>query len=263
MGIATSLLEHPNFHLAVGGYCAHMNRPAQAGWPIRKFLNQLDRYYGCYMLIGLFYAWQHRGGAAPTLSRLQAESRLSARQTASLVQTLSATELILVEGDGKDRRQKILAPQPALIREVGRSIEGFVAAFDQITGNHLSRGLAESAEALGNLISLSIEVIRQGDNVIGAFPRVFAASEFDCGYPLLVGVMAPHYSTAPEPRGLTYAEMTERFQVSPSHVANVLAHFRRLGIIEQEKNGAVQADFCAEFEQWCAAEMEHYARLLQ
>lgn len=262
MAINSSLMEHPNFHLAVCGYCERMNQPAPAGWPIRKFLNQLDRYYACYMLIGLYYAWQYRDGTAPTLSRLQAESRLSPRQTASLVQTLSAAALILVDGDGRDRRQKILRPLPALIREVGRSIEGFVSAFDRVSGNHLSGPLAESADALGNLISLSIEVIRDGDNVIAAFPRVFAASEFDGGYPLLVGVMDRHYSKAPERRVLTYPEMAERFQVSQSHVANVLAHFRRLGIIEREKHGAVQADFCSEFEHWCTAEMVHYARLL-
>lgn len=263
MAINKGLMELPNFHLAVAAYCEQMTAPAPEGWPIRKFLNQLDRYYACYMLIGLFYAWQCRSGAAPTLSRLQAVSRLSPRQTATLVQTLSAAGLIVLEADWRDRRQKMLRPRPELIREVGRSIQGFVAAFDHVTGQDLSQILEDSADTLGNLISLSSEVIENDDTVIAAFPSVLAASEFDSGYPILVGVMDRHYSKSSERRRLSYPEVAERFQVSPSHVANVLAHFRRLGILEPKRQGDVQTDFRSEFERWCAAEMVHYSQLLQ
>lgn len=261
MAINSSLITHDNFRAAVADYCNRMTEPAVPGWPIRKFLNQLDRYYACYVLIGLFYAGDDDAPAA-TLSRLQAESRLSPRQTATLVQTLSTAGLIAVESDARDRRQKVLRPQPELIREVGRSCACFVAAFDRLTGQDLSRELERSPDALGRLIARSRSVIRQSDTVIAAFPRVFAAAGFDCGYQLLVGAMAGHYAEGPTHRVLTYKAMAERFQVSPSHVANVFAHFRAHGIIAPEKSGAVRPDFRAEFEQWCAAEMQHYAKLM-
>lgn len=263
MTIDASLIEQSNFHAAVADYCHRMTEPAPEGWPIRKFLNQLDRYYACYVLIGLYYDSQHRGGPPPTLSRLQGESQLSPRQTASLVHTLSMAQLIEVENDAGDRRQKILKPLPALIREVGRSCQCFVAAYDRVTGRHLSESLTKSADELGDLISLSMAVIRRSSSVIAAFPRVSAAAGFDCGYPILVGLMSGYYSKGPSGRALTYNAMAERFQVSPSHIANVLAHFRRHDIIGPARHGSVNSDFRAEFEQWCAAEMQHYAQLLR
>jgi hypothetical protein len=264
---AVALRTDGRFRQAVIDYCETMIEPAPAGWPVRKLLNQLERYYSAYMLIGQYYGWRNYGAPVPNLSRLQAISGQSPRQTASYYLTLQARKLVVIETLATDRRQKILRPSDSLIREVGRSCAAFVASYDAVAGSALARPVAQEADVLGEMIYLSaVRVLRSG-TVIAVFPSVLALSGYDCGYPILAALMLAHYrlGSGKEVFSLTHSALAERFQISESHVGNVLAHLRQVGAVvptSDRGNFVVAEELVDEFECWCAAEMAHYANLV-
>lgn len=263
---ALALRADGRFHQAVVDYCETMIEPAPAGWPVRKLLNQLERYYSAYMLIGQYYGWRNHGAPAPNLSRLQAISGQSPRQTASYCLTLQARKFVFIETLATDRRQKILRPSDGLIREVGRSCAAFVASYDAVAGSALAGSVAQEADMLGEMIYLSAEHVRRSGTVIAEFPGVLALSGYDCGYPMLVALILAQYRlrSGKEVFSLAHSALAERFQISESHVGNVLGHLRQLGAVvpANERGDAVVAEaLVEEFERWCAAEMAHYAGL--
>lgn len=241
-----------------------MVEPAPAGWPVRKLLNQLERYYSAYMLIGQYYGWRNHGGPVPNLTRLQAISGQSPRQTASFSATLEARSLLCIEIPATDRRQKILRPADSLNREVGRSCAAFVAAYDAIAGSALARPIEDDAGLLGEMIHLSTTRVHVSGTVIAEFPRVLTLSGYDCGYPILVALVLAYYrrKSGKEAISLTQRALADRFQVSESHVGNVLGHLRRIGALAPAprlEDAVVTKELVDEFERWCAAEMAHYA----
>lgn len=263
---ASALRADARFRPTIVHYCEKMVEPAPAGWPVRKLLNQLERYYSAYMLIGQYYGWRNHGASVPNLSRLQAISGQSPRQTASFCATLEARNLICIETLATDRRQKVLKPADELIREVGRSCAAFVQSYDAIAGSALALPIAQDASLLGELIHLSATRVRGSGTVIAEYPRVLALSGYDCGYPLLVALILSHYrrSSGKEMFPLTHNALAERFQVSESHVGNVLGYLRQAGALVPISGGddvIVVEGLVDEFERWCAAEMTHYHAL--
>lgn len=261
------LMGRPGFRQAVARYCEKMIEPAPPGWPVRKLLNQLGRYYAGYMLIRQYYAWAGGSGATPTLSLLQAHSGLSPRQTTTFVATLKAGQLLEVETVAGDRRARVLKPLPRLVREIGRSCLAFVAAYDEVIdgGPALAPPVDARPDILGRMIHLSADRVLETGTVIAPFPTVRAMAGYDCGYPLLVAVMASYYRRRAGLVGpaLAYSALAERFQISQSHVGNVFAYLRQAGALERAgSEETVTAVLVAEFEAWCAAEMAHYARLV-
>ncbi|WP_160194666.1 hypothetical protein [Devosia riboflavina] len=263
-----ALRADARFRQTVVHYCEKMVEPAPAGWPVRKLLNQLERYYSAYMLIGQYYGWRNHGASVPNLSRLQATSGQSPRQTASFCATLEARDLICVEALATDRRQKILRPADSLIREVGRSCAAFVESYDAVTGSALAPPIEQDAGLLGEMIYLSATRVRGSGTVIAEFPMVLALSGYDCGYPLLVALVLTHYrrKSGNDKFSLTHSALADRFQVSESHVGNVFGRLRQAGGLVPARGAAdpvVTEELIDEFERWCSAEMAHYAQLAQ
>ncbi|MEO4001767.1 hypothetical protein [Mesorhizobium sp. CAU 1732] len=263
---ALAIRADGRFHQAVVDYCETMIEPAPAGWPVRKLLNQLERYYSAYMLIGQYYGWRNHGASVPNLSRLQAIAGQSPRQTASYCLTLQTRKLVYIETLATDRRQKILRPSDSLVSEVGRSCAAFVASYDAIAGSALACPVAQEADVLGEMIYLSAARVRRSGTVIAVFPRVLALSGYDCGYPMLVALILAHYRlrSGKEVFSLTHSALAERFQISESHVGNVLGYMRQVGAFVPARgrdDDIVAEAFVEEFERWCAAEMAHYADL--
>ena len=263
---APALMADNRFRQVVVDYCEKMVEPAPAGWPVRKLLNQLERYYSAYMLIGQYYGWRNHGASVPNLSRLQAISGQSPRQTASFCATLEARNLVFSDTLASDRRQRVLRPADSLIREVGRSCAAFVEAYDVIAGSALAPPIERDAGLLGEMIHFSATRVRGSGTVIALYPRVLALSGYDCGYPMLVTLILAHYRrrSGKEMFAMTHGALAERFQVSESHIGNVLGHLRQAGALvpgRGPQDGIVVEDLVDEFERWCAAEMAHYADL--
>lgn len=255
------------FRQSLAQYCEKMAEPAPAGWPLRKLLNQLERYYSAYMLIGQYYGWRNHGAAVPNLSRLQAISGQSPRHTASFCRMLQTRNLISIETLQADRRQKVLRPAERLIREVGRSCAAFVQAHDLVAGSALALPFEQDAGILGEMIFLSSARVQGAGTVIAEFPTVLRLAGYDSGYPLLAALMLSHYRRAAGKEGisLTHGALAERFQVSESHVGNVLGHMRQVRALLAcgPQEFRVTEEVVDEFEHWCAAEMAHYADLAQ
>lgn len=263
---AAALRADAHFHQTVVAYCEKMVEPAPPGWPVRKLLNQLERYYSAYMLIGQYSGWRNHGASVPNLSRLQAISGQSPRQTASFCAMLEARNLVFIDTLATDRRQKILRPADSLIREVARSCVAFVEAYDAIAGSALAPPIERDASLLGEMIHLSATRVRGAGTVIALYPRVLALSAYDCGYPMLVALILAHYRrrSGKEMFSLTHKALAERYQVSESHVGNVLGHLRQAGALvpaHGSEDAIVVEELVDEFERWCAAEMAHYADL--
>ncbi|UXN75913.1 hypothetical protein N8D56_27375 (plasmid) [Devosia sp. A8/3-2] len=263
---ALTLRANGRFQQAVVDYCETMIAPAPAGWPVRKLLNQLERYYSAYMLIGQYYGWRNHGAPVPNLSRLRAISGQSLRQTASYCLTLRTRKLVFIERLATDRRQKILRPSDSLIHEVGRSCAAFVTAYDAVARSAPACPVAQDADVLGEMIHLSAVHVRSAGTLIAVFPSVLALSGYDCGYPMLVALILTHYRlrSGKEVFSLTHSALAKRFQISESHVGNVLGHLRQMGAVvpaSDRGNVLVAKGLVDEFERWCAAEMAHYADL--
>ncbi|MDW6025395.1 hypothetical protein SAZ10_26900 [Mesorhizobium sp. BAC0120] len=253
--------DSAKFRESAGQYCETMIEPSPLSWPIRKLLNQFDRYYAAYMLIWNFYGWREQGGPAPTLSRLKTVSSLSPRQLTSFVNLLKDSGLVSAEPVTGNRRQSVLRPQPRLVREIGRSCVAFLAAYDHIHGAALARLAESSADRIGRMIWGSARHVLEAGTVIAPFPTVFAMAGYDGGYPVLTAIMADHYRrlAGRDRIALTYSALAERFQVSRSHVGNVVTWLHRSGAIEADRSAS--AALVDEFERWCVAEMSHYAAL--
>lgn len=254
--------SHAKFTAAVAHYCETMIEPSSSSWPLRKLLNQFDRYYAAYMLIWNYYGWAEEGTPSPTLARLKAVSGLSPRQLTSFVTVLKQAGLVSAEPEAANRRRSILRPQALLIEEISRSCVAFLAAHDHIHDGDLARIAAASPDGLGRMIWASARQILSSGTVIAPFPTVLAMAGYDGGYPVLTAIMADHYRrSSGKPRiALGYAALAERFQVSRSHVGNVLAWLHQTGAIGPDRAASVA--LVDEFEQWSISEMEHYARLV-
>lgn len=229
------------------------------GWPVRKLLNEFKRYYASYMLIRNYYSWSNGRGEIPTLSRLKLVSGLSPRQTVSLVNVLRTAALVdagVVQGN---RRQLILRPSRFLLEEVGRSCVAFLKARDLVVGTKYAPRIQESPDLLGQLICNSGDRVLESGTAIAPFPTIQAMAEFDCGYLILVAVMANHYlqQSGGALIPTSYDSLAWRFQVSRSHVGNVINYLQSNGMLYADRLPSLA--LVDEFENWCDAEMRHYA----
>lgn len=254
--------NHPKFKEAVAQYCETMIEPPPSAWPLRKLLNQFDRYYAAYMLIWNYYGWVEEGTPSPTLARLKTVSGLSPRQLTSLVNVLRRAELVSGEVDTGNRRRLLLRPQPLLIQEISRSCVAFLAAHDHIHGGKLARLAAASPDRLGRMIWGSARLVLSSGTIIAPFPTVLAMAGYDGGYPVLTAIMADHYRrmTGRGRIALGYAALAERFQVSRSHIGNVRTWLYQNGAIDRDRMAS--SALVDEFEQWSISEMSHYADLV-
>ncbi|MBD9652841.1 hypothetical protein JVX98_04200 (plasmid) [Ensifer sp. PDNC004] len=247
--------------IALAEYCEAIIAISPSRWPVRKLLNQFGRYYAAYMLIHNYYGWLGDDPALPTLSRLKRLSSLSPRHTTHFVGVLKTAGFVTSEPVAVDRRQTLLRPEPVLVEEIGRSILAFLAAHDRIAGTAHAAFLSGSVERIGAIIHLSARQILAGGTVISPFPTIAAMANYDCGYPVLVALMAAHYASEarrPVPL-LTLEPLAERFQVSKSHVGNVFSYLSSVGLIDAGRG--VRPALVEEFERWSVAEMNHYALL--
>jgi hypothetical protein len=259
--------SHPRFRQAVAHYCDSMSQPAPEGWPNWKLLNQFSRYFATYILIHNYFAWQQYGETYPTAAVLQKQSGLSPRQTVNLVNALKAGRLVTVESLASDRRVKLLRPSSEIIREIGRSMLVYIQGEGMLAGE-LTRGeqLARNPDLLGDVICHCARFVRVHGTVIHPFPRILSLASRDCGYLLLVTLMAAHYRRLDgrSPITLSTTALAKRYDTSSSHVANVLRDLKGSGDFSTDRNGFLEhlsADFVDEFETWSACEMLHYAAL--
>lgn len=243
------------------GYCETMIAVAPSRWPVRKLLNQFGRYFTAYLLIHNYYGWKAGEAPLPTLARLKAMGSLSPRHVVNVVNILKTAGFVTADAVEGERRRTVLRPEPELVDEIGRSLLAFLAAGDRVEGTALAAAVAASPEALGRLIHRSACQVLAGGATLSPFPTILAMTRFDSGYPLLVALMAAHYarSEGREPVPLTLESLAERFQVSKSHVGNVIGHLAATGLIDGAR--VASPALVAEFETWCRAEMAHYGRL--
>jgi hypothetical protein len=263
----TNYRSHPRFRLAVAHYCESMSQPAPVGWPIWKLLNRFTRYFAVYILIHNYFAWRQYGETHPSAAVLQKQSGLSPRQTINLVNALKAGRLVTVESLASDRRIKLLRPSPEIIREIGRSMLAYIEAEGMLSGENSRAGLvAGNPDLLGYVICHCARFVRAHGTVIHAFPRILSLASRDCGYLLLVTLMAAHYRRLDgrSPLTLSSNALAQRYDTSSSHVANVLRDLKESGNFSCDRNGLLEhlsADFVDEFETWSACEMLHYTVL--
>lgn len=248
---------------AIADYCETIIATPPSGWPVRKLLNQFNRYFVAYMLIHNYFGWRAGAAPLPTLSRLKTVAVLSPRHVTNFAGVLKSAGLIAADPVDGDRRLAVLRPDDLLVQEIGRSLIAFLHAHDSVSGSDLAPKIAGSTEWLGHLIYLSgCKVLKHG-LMLSPYPTIVTMTRFDCGYPTLAALMAAHYRKA-EGRptiSLALEALAQRFQVSKSHIGNVLSHLDAKGLLDQDSipNPAL----VAEFEQWCAAEMAHYSSLAE
>jgi len=259
--------SHPRFRQAVAHYCDSMSQPAPEGWPIWKLLNQFSRYFATYILIHNYFAWQQYGETQPTAAVLQKQSGLSPRQTVNLVNVLKAGRLVTVESLASDRRVKLLRPSFEIIREIGRSMLAYIQAEGILAGDpSRAEQVARNPDLLGDVICHCARFVRVHGTVIHPFPKILSLASRDCGYLLLVTLMAAYYRRLDgrTPITLSTTALAKRYDTSPSHVANVLRELKDSGDFSSNRNGFLEhlsADFVDEFETWSACEMLHYTAL--
>ncbi len=246
---------------AVADYCEAIIAVSPSRWPVRKLLNQFDRYFAAYMLIHNYYGWRAGAAPLPTLSRLKAVASLSPRHTTHFAGVLKTAGFVLAEPVPGDRRQTLLRPAPLLVQEIGRSILAFLAAHDRIHGTDFAPRVGASPDWTGMLIHRSACKVLAAGAVISPFPTIVAMAGFDSGYPVLTAIMAAHYALEEgrEPVPLTLESLAERFQVSKSHVGNVLSYLSAHAMLTPTRTPTPA--LIEEFERWCEAEMAHYAGL--
>lgn len=259
--------SHPRFRQAVAHYCDSMSQPAPEGWPIWKLLNRFSRYFPTYILIHNYFAWQQYGETHPTAAMLQKQSGLSPRQTVNLVNALKAGRLVTVESLPSDRRVKLLRPSSEIIREIGRSMLAYIQAEGMLAGEPSRAGhVARNPDLLGDVICHCARFVRAHGTVIRPFPRILSLASRDCGYLLLVTLMAAHYRRLDgrSPITLSTNALAKRYDTSSSHVANVLRALKDSGDFSSNRDGFLEhlsADLVDEFETWSACEMLHYTAL--
>ncbi|RAI37658.1 hypothetical protein CH341_29275 [Rhodoplanes roseus] len=239
-------------------------------WPAQKLFDQYRRYLVGYMLIHNWYAWTSAGGPLPTVAALQKIAGASARQVGEVVAMLSARGFVTVTSDASDRRTKLLAPAPALVGEIGRSVRLFVGAVDEILQRRpaWADALAD-ADRLGIVLQRSAAYVRTNGTLIHPFPRVLQFAGRDCGYPLLCAVVGAHYAEtipgAPRAAPVGARRLAARFGVSAAHAASLLADARRQGWFTTGPRGrlAIPApDLLDEFERWASWQMAHFQELV-
>ncbi|OYZ99072.1 MAG: hypothetical protein B7X99_09350 [Rhizobiales bacterium 17-65-6] len=234
-----------------------------------KLFDQFTRYLTCYVLIHNYYAWRNAGGPLPTLSLLQPAVEASPRQTAGFIASLKAGRLVTVESADGDRRSKLLRPAPEMIREIGRSVQAFVAAGEALDGEAIiGARLLDDPDALGDLLYRSAADVLARGTLIHPFPRVLFFARRDCGYLLFCEVMRAHYAmtlgTQESMPSLSYRALAERLQVSPAHIGNLLGEADRNGWFTIGARGrlvAMDPGLVAEFEVWAACQIAHFAGL--
>lgn len=263
---SSALLAAPGFAHAVAGYCREMAAVDLPGRPAAKLFNQFGRYMVSFLLIHQYQHWQCHGGPPATLRRLQETSPLSARQTAAIVAGLRAGRLLTGEPLAGSRGQ-MLAPAAPLTGTITRSMIAFLRAVDALDRHEPPRAAAfEHDVALQNeLVYRSAEFVLDQGSHLDAFPSVRHFTDRDCGYLVLVAVMAVALSRSDAGGPLSCRHLARHFSISRSHVGNLLAMAAGNGWFATDGRGRlrhVASDFTYEFQRWAAAEMAHYAALV-
>ncbi|MEW6123121.1 MAG: hypothetical protein AB1698_10955 [Pseudomonadota bacterium] len=257
----------PRFACLLKAYCSTMTEAPEGAWPFAKLFNQFARYMVCYMLIHNYYAWRLGGGPPPTLAVLQRSVPSSPRQAAGFIAALKAGRLVEAMAMPEDRRTKLLRPEEAVIRAVGRSGFGFIVAAEHLEGRGapLAERLAAQPEALGELLYRSAAFVRAHGTLIDPFPRILTFARRDCGYLVLCAVMGAHYESAAEHApSLSLKALAERFRISPAHVGNLLQEAQGEGWFRIGPRGRLKEmdhGLVDEFERWASWQMAHYRTL--
>ncbi len=268
---ASALIRHSGFREALRLYCASTIQPSETAWPADKFFGQKLRYLVSFVLIGLDARWRRGEGDAPTLAVLQRIAPASARQIAALVGALKLGGYIVASQLPEDRRAQRLSPSMALLQAIGRSPLAFLKASEQLDAAapaSLTTLRLDVCE-MGDWLGASYEMFSQEDVYFAPFPNIVEFTGQDCGYPVLLAVLAAHYAAlanVPAPAHLSYRGLAERFRVSQQHIRNVLGNAERRGCLSVGHGGAsvtVSTDFLSEFETWAAGQMAHYRLLAE
>jgi hypothetical protein len=248
-----------------------MIQPPAMKWPANKFFGQKLRYLVSFALIGLDARWRRREGEAPTLAGLQRMAPASARQVAALVNMLKLGGYIIATPLPEDRRAIRLSPSVQLLQEVGRSPLAFLEASERLDPplSSLVERLGANDLGMADWLGASYDLFVKGDLYFAPFSNVVEFTAQDCGYPVLLAVLAAHYAGLAgiaAPVLLSYGGLADRFGVSRQHIGNILRNAERRGCFAVDRGGrnvTVSADFLSEFESWAAGQMAHYRLLAE
>lgn len=252
---------HPGFTSATAAYCAEMIKGQVGTWPTVKLFNQFGRYMVSFLLIHQYQEWLSHRGPVPTLKRLQACGNLSSRQVANIIAGLRAGRL-LTSTQAEGGRGRALTPTPELTAAISHSMLAFIRAADRLEGFSRAPRLEANPSLQNELIHRSAEFVFTYGTLLAPFPRVRHFTMKDCGYLVLVAVMAAAYASAGEAPSLSYTSLARRFRVSRSHIGNLIADGAREQWFTTDGHGqlkSIDRGFIDEFERWAAAELGHYA----
>lgn len=263
---AAAFRAAPGLAPAVARYCREMAEVDSDGWPTIKLFNQFGRYMIGFLLIHHYQDWRHHGGPSPTLARLQATSRLSPRQTASIVGGLRVGRLLANERVPGTRNAK-LVPAPALTAVIARSMLAFVRAADAIEGPTIpprAPALEANVDLQNELVYRSARFVFAHGSLLDDYPAVRHFTAKDCGYLVLTAVMAVAYAGPETAPALSCRSLAGHFRVSRSHIGNLLAMAIESEWFATDRRGRlryIQPGFVKEFERWAASELGHYATI--
>lgn len=232
--------------------------------PAAKLFHQFGRYMIGFLLVHQFQDWHRHGGPPATLGRLQASSPLSPRQSAAVVAGLRAGRL-LTAAPLAGSRAPVLSPVAALTATIARSMIACLRAADTVEGRLPRAPLLESDPELQNeLVYRSAAYVFARGSHLDAYPAVRHFTHRDCGYLVLVAVMAVALAGPQAGPSLSCRSLARHFNVSRSHVSNLLAAAAQNGWFATDGRGRlrhVAPHFAREFQRWAATEMAHYATL--
>lgn len=261
---SSALLAATGFPDAVATYCRDMAAMDFLERPAAKMFHQFGRYMIGFLLVHQFQHWRRHGGPPATLGRLQASSPLSPRQTAAVVAALRAGHL-LTAAPLAGSRAPVLSPAPALTATIARSMIACLRAADTVEGRLPRAPLLKGDPELQNelVYRSAVYVFARGSH-LDAYPAVRHFTHRDCGYLVLVAVMAVALSGPKAGPSLSCRSLARHFNVSRSHVGNLLAAAAQNGWFVTDGHGRLShmaPDFVREFQRWAATEMAHYATL--
>ena len=270
------LRRHPEFPVQVLNYCISMTVQKHRV-PLRKLLNQEFRYVTCYYIIANYARWRLLGGDPPSLSALKQAGRqaASARQIADLVAALRRLKLVTTVCAPGDRRILMLLPSAELIEEIGRHPRLVVGLFERL---RKGQALEKTEHDCDWTIKL---LLRQAEASDGRhlrdqpFPMIAAFSSRESGYLILLAVFKAYYETVlhqtsissrQSAAGLSYSALSSAFDVSRSHVADILRAAQAAGwfrIGRGEASLEVATTSVAEFELFVALQAAHFGAISQ
>lgn len=258
-------LADPRLSLAAADYCRDMIAPDDGDWPTLKLFNQVGRYMVSFLLIHHYQAWRRHGGPPPTLSRLQAASSLSPRQTASVVTGLRIGSLLSSEAL-EGRTARALAPLPPLTAAIARSPLAFLRAADALEASSPPRApiFAADPELQNELIHRSAAFVFAHGSLLDPHPCLQHFTTRDCGYLVLTAVIAAALAPPDGAPSLSCRDLERRFRVSRAHISNLRAHGAREGWFSTDGRGrltSIDQEILESFKTWVANEMAHQAVL--